>query len=300
MSRRGLGKGLRVLIPESPVEKENVQEIEVARIRPNPHQPRQAFDEAKLAELAASIREHGVVQPVLVRPVESGYELVAGERRWRAAQMAGLERIPAIVRELTPAQVMEIALIENLQREDLNPLEEAEAYRRLIEEFQLTQEELARRLGKSRSQIANTLRLLNLPESVRQRLAAGTLTVGHAKVLLGLTDPGEQERLADRVEREQLSVRQLEALIARGGRRRGSRALRQPTDGAARSADLMALEAALRVRLGTPVRILPGQPKGKIEIAYYGEEDLARIYDLIMGTGEETPGPQGPPGPFHV
>ncbi|MCG0238450.1 MAG: ParB/RepB/Spo0J family partition protein [Firmicutes bacterium] len=300
MSRRGLGKGLRVLIPESSEEKENVQEIEVAQIRPNPHQPRQAFDEAKLAELAASIREHGVVQPVLVRPVESGYELVAGERRWRAAQMAGLDRIPAIVRDLTPAQVMEIALIENLQREDLNPLEEAEAYRRLIEEFHLTQEELARRLGKSRSQIANTLRLLNLPEPVRSRIAAGTLSVGHAKVLLGLSDPGEQVRLADRVEREQLSVRQLEALIAREGRRRSHRSPREAKDGAGRNADLMALEAALRERLGTPVRILPGQPRGKIEIAFYGDEDLARIYDLIMGTGQEPLGPGRPPGPFHV
>lgn len=287
MQKRGLGKGLGALIPEvGPVEREQIREIPPEQIRPNPKQPRKQFDEAKLAELAASIREHGIVQPVVVRPLgPDTFELVAGERRWRAAQMAGLPKLPAVVRDFTPAQVMEIALIENLQREDLNPVEEAEAYRLLLEEFGLTQEELARRLGKSRPQISNTLRLLQLPETVRGDLASGRVSMGHAKVLLGIEDPVQMEALAQRVVTENLSVRELEAALeqlqvarpAKGGR---------PKKQNTRDPQLLALEARLRERFGTPVKVLPGSPRGKLEIYFYGEEDLARIYDLLCGKDE--------------
>lgn len=302
MSKRGLGRGLGALIPDSgQAERDTAQEVEISRVRPNPKQPRRIFDEEKLDELAASIREHGVVQPILVRPVESGYELVAGERRWRAAQRVGLEKIPAIVREFTPEQVMEIALIENLQREDLNPLEEAEAYRTLIEEFKLTQEELARRLGRSRPQISNTLRLLNLPPEVQQRVAAGALSMGHAKVLLGVTDPNALTRLAAQAERESLSVRELEALVAREGAPEGATGKRTNRKAdVPRDAQLVHLEDTLRERLGTPVRIVPGSPKGKLEIYFYGDEDLSRIYDLLLGVEPPTRTLRLGSGPFPV
>lgn len=296
MSKKGLGKGLGALFPD--VDRESIREIEIARIRPNPHQPRQRFDPERLAELAASIREHGIVQPVLVRPVQDGYELVAGERRWRAAQMAGLDRVPAVVRDFTAAQVMEIALIENLQREDLNPLEEAEAYRRLLEEFGLTQEELARRLGKSRPQVTNTLRLLQLPAAVQAALREGRLTMGHAKVLLGV-DPALAEVLAERVLAEGLSVRELERLVQEAPGRRPRRADKEgsPVRGAAggRNPELAAVEGQLRERLGTLVRVVPGSPRGRIEIYFYGEEDLARLVDLIAGA--EGPAGTGPAPP---
>lgn len=291
MQRRGLGKGLGALIPEvGAVERDQIRDLAVEQIRPNPRQPRKQFSEEKLAELAASIREHGIVQPVVVRPVgPDAFELVAGERRWRAAQQAGLARLPAVVREFTPAQVMEIALIENLQREDLNPLEEAEAYRLLLEEFGLTQEELARRLGKSRPQISNTLRLLQLPAAVRQDLAAGRLTMGHAKVLLGLDDSGLMETLAQRTVAENLSVRELESALTEVPRPRehskGGRPRKQPS----RDQQLLAIEARLRELFGTPVKVLPGTPRGRVEIYYYGEEDLARIYDLLSGRVEPAP-----------
>lgn len=296
MSKKGLGRGLGALIPEvGPVDREQIQELPLERIRPNPRQPRKEFAPEALAELAASIREHGVVQPVLVRPVDGGYELVAGERRWRAARAAGLERIPAVVRDISPAKAMEIALIENLQREDLNPVEQAEAYRTLLEEHGLSHEELARRLGKSRPQITNTLRLLQLPRPVQALVASGALSVGHAKVLLGVEDPQRQEQLAARASQDGLSVRALEQEVerlrtrpapTRGGRPR--REGRERTD-----PELVALEARLRERFGTPVRIHPGQPRGRIEIHYFGDEDLARLIDALLG-GLEAGEPSRP------
>ncbi len=294
MQKRGLGKGLGALIPEvGQVEKDTIRELPIDRIKPNPKQPRKQFADDKLAELAASIREHGIVQPVVVRPVGSDhFELVAGERRWRAAQIAGLVKIPTVVREFTPAQVMEIALIENLQREDLNPIEEAEAFRLLIEEFGVTQEELARRLGKSRPQISNTLRLLHLPATVRHELESGHVSMGHAKVLLGVEEPDQMQALAARVVAENLSVRDLEAALeqmqvtrtAKGGRPR-----RQPTS----DPQLLAIESRLREKYGTPVKIVTGSPRGKVEIYFYGEEDLARIYDLLCAR-EQPPSSQRP------
>ncbi|BDG61864.1 ParB/RepB/Spo0J family partition protein [Caldinitratiruptor microaerophilus] len=305
MSRRGLGRGLGALIPEiGPVDREQVQELPLDRIRPNPRQPRKAFAPEALEELAASIREHGVVQPVLVRPVDGGYELVAGERRWRAARAAGLERIPAVVREITPAKAMEIALIENLQREDLNPLEEAEAYRVLLEEHGLSHEELARRLGKSRPQISNTLRLLQLPQPVQALVASGVLSMGHAKVLLGVEDPQRQAELATRATRDGLSVRaleqEIERLRERPARGRGGRPRRE--GGGRRDPEIVALEARLRERFGTPVRIHPGQPRGRIEIHYFGNEDLTRLVDALLGAPETggAPGPGTSRDPFPV
>lgn len=300
MSKRGLGKGLGALIPEvGSVDREEVQEIAVKEIRPNPRQPRKEFDAEKLSELAASIREHGVVQPVLVRRTADGYELVAGERRWRAAQEAGVEKIPAVVRNLSGAQVLEIALIENLQREDLNPIEEADAYRRLMEEFGLSQETLAQRLGKSRPQISNTLRLLQLPDTVRVQVSAGRLSMGHAKVLLGLDDAAEIARVAERVVEEGLSVREVERVLEEApARRRRTGGRKAPQE---RDAEVAAVEVQLRERLGTPVRIVPGGVKGRIEIAFYGNEDLVRLCDLLLGVAaEEEDRPTRPAGPFRV
>lgn len=300
MSKKGLGRGLGALIPEVSItekDRESILEVEIRLIEPNPNQPRKLFDQGKLEELASSIREHGIVQPLVVRPKASkGYEIVAGERRWRAAQLAGLTKVPALIRDFSEAETMEIALIENLQREDLNPLEEAEAYKLLLEEFQLTQDELAKRLGKSRPQISNTLRLLHLAPTVRENLRAGSISMGHAKVLLGVENAEEQQRLAVRVAAEGLSVRQLEE------------ALRRPVSPAEKpakrereslTADLLAVEQRLRELLGTPVRLSVGDQKGKIEITFFGEEGLSRILDVLGGGASDTDAPP-PKGVFRV
>lgn len=310
MSKRGLGKGLGALLPSTDdTPREAAQEIEIARIHPNAEQPRQLFDPEKLEELAASIREHGIVQPLLVRPTASGYEIVAGERRWRAAKLAGLKKVPAVVRELSGSQVMEIALIENLQREDLNPMEEARAYKRLLDEFGMSQEQLAKRLGKSRSQVANTLRMLQLEPEVQTLVEQGDLTMGHAKAVLALDDPKQQVEFAQRVVEQKLSVRETEDAIRQalqpvasstatdpaqvsessagtGGTSTASdkRAVAPgPGRGAAKDASLLAVEAELRARFGTPVTIQPGTAKGSIELTYFGEDDLIRLVDMLLG-----------------
>ncbi|MGE5590270.1 MAG: ParB/RepB/Spo0J family partition protein [Bacillota bacterium] len=281
MQKRGLGKGLQALLPEVEVAPgDGVREIDVALVKPNPFQPRRQFDQEKLEELAASIREHGVVQPVVVRSKGEGFEIVAGERRWRASRMAGLKTLPAVVKEFTEREVMEIALIENLQREDLNPIEEAEAYDKLIREFGLTQEDLARRLGKSRSQVANTMRLLHLPEVVRRSVAEGKVSMGHAKVLLSVAETKRQEALARAIQEKGLSVRETEVLLQR------EKAAPKPNRGgrkATRDPSLSSLEAELGERFGTVVRIVNGDSKGRVEISFYGEEDLKRVLDLLMG-----------------
>jgi len=287
-AKRRLGKGLGALLPEvDPLRTgaaEGVQSLRLSDIRPNPHQPRQEFDPERLQELADSMREHGVVQPVLVRRSSAGYyELVAGERRWRAAQIAGLSHIPAIVRDLDDEAAMEIALIENLQREDLNPIDEANAYRLLLDKFGLTQEQLAAKIGKSRPQIANTLRLLSLEPEIREMLQAGRLSVGHAKALLGLAGGEERVQFARRVTQEGLTVRQVEAAIrertasAQGGKGAG-RGPRSAGDPIVRD-----LEARLERALGTRVRIKGRGVKGRIEIDYYDRDDLDRILDAILG-----------------
>lgn len=285
---RGLGRGLGALIPEVEANDrvaDGVTEIELAAIRPNPDQPRKEFDQVRLEELAASIKEHGIVQPIVVRPRGEGYEIVAGERRWRAAGLAGLEKVPALVREFSEAETMEIALIENLQREDLNPLEEAEAYRAVMDTFQLTQEALAQRLGRSRSQIANTLRLLQLTPAVREEVRAGRLSMGHAKVLLGIEEGERQRSLAQRVIEEGLSVRQLEELSrpvaevqpAAKGHRPGL------------DPNMVAVESRLREHFGTPVKLQVNGDRGRIEITFYGEEGLNRILDSLRLEQSDTP-----------
>ena len=284
MSRKGLGKGLGALIPEVEVtERDQIHEIEVTRIRPNPRQPRKHFDTEKLEELAQSIREHGVIQPLVVRPHGEGYEVVAGERRWRASQLAGQDRVPAVIRDLSDAKMMEIALIENLQREDLNPLEGAEAYRVLLDEYQMTQDDLARRVGKSRPQITNTLRLLSLSPAVRQEVAAGHVSVGHAKVLLGLEDGAVQNKWAARVARDGLSVRQLEEALQHDEKEQAGKTRRAK---APREADLLVVEDQLRQHLGTPVKITPGSPRGHLLISFFGEADLTRLVEIILGRAQ--------------
>lgn len=298
MSKKGLGKGLGALIPGiDPTERgrQGVVELEIGQIKPNPDQPRKEFDEVRLEELALSIKEHGIVQPVIVRKVGDGYELVAGERRWRAAQLAGLTKVPALVREFTEAERMEIALIENLQREDLNPLEEAEAYRALMDAFGLTQEALAKRLGRSRSQVANTLRLLQLPDRVQEEIRAGRLSMGHAKVLGGVEDPAELVALAEKVVSEGLSVRELEELLRPRERRERPRAKAR----AKLPPDLAAVERRLREQLGTPVKLHWSGDRGRVEITFFGEEGLNRLLEAL-GMSEAGQTPRPPREPFRV
>ena len=211
---RGLGKGLGALIPQlEEDELKKTQELPISQIKVNPYQPRKEFDEASLQELADSIREHGIIQPLLVRSYKDHYQLIAGERRWRAAQIVGLKFVPVVIRDYNDQQMMEIALVENLQREDLNPLEEAEAYNKLIQEFGLTQEEVAQKVGKSRPAVANTLRLLQLPEEIKQLVAKNVISMGHARTILSLTDQELQHKVCKEIIEKNLSVRETEELV---------------------------------------------------------------------------------------
>ncbi len=297
MAKRRLGRGLDALIPQKQATEdrggpsdEGVNRVAVDRISPNPFQPRSEFDSESLEELASSIKEHGVVQPIIVKPVGEDYQLVAGERRWRACKLAGLSTIPAIVRDFSEAEMMEIALVENLQREDLNPMEEAVAYNEVINRIGLTQQELADRIGKSRSQVANTLRLLRLAAGVRQMLASDKITMGHAKALLGIEDPEYQQSLAAEVVKRGLNVRQTEKLIQRVTQRPEDQAGKgvKPSPGEADgqewadTPDAQAVVDELREALGTQIKIKGGYDKGRIEIDYYGREDLERIVDAIL------------------
>ena len=274
----GLGRGLSSLIPQRGGPS-GLTEIPIARIQPNPRQPRQRFDADELEALAASIREHGVLQPVLVTETLDGYQLVAGERRFRASQLAGLERIPAVIRQLADHAQLEVALVENLQRADLGPLEEAGAYRALIGEFELTHEEIARRVGRAKSTITNTLRLLDLEPRVQDALAEGRISEGHARAIGGL--PLEQQpRVATTVVDQGLSVRQTEELVRR---------LREPRE-APRNAptprldpDLERVEDELRRRLGTKVTLARSRKGGRIIIEFYSDEELGQLYDRLIG-----------------
>ena len=278
MNKRGLGRGLGALLSATPTDEDLLIEVPVGQIDANPNQPRKSFNAAMLDELVASVRASGVIQPVIVRRQGAGYQLIAGERRWRAARLAGLERIPAIVREATDAQSLELALIENLLREDLNPMEAAEAYQRLLAEFAWTQEELAQRIGKDRTSIANNLRLLRLPQEIQADLRAGRLTMGHARALLALVSAAEQLRLRDEILRHEWSVRTTEDSIrAAGERARGA----APGKGRRRSAELAALEDALQRALMTRVRIVGNDKRGKIEIVYATQDELDRLAELL-------------------
>lgn len=283
----GLGRGLDALIPGLSIsDDDRIQEIPLADLRPNPYQPRKTFDPEALKELAESIRTHGVLTPILVRRAVHGYEIIAGERRVRAAEMAGLKTVPAVERKMSDAEMMEVALIENIQREDLNPLEIAEAYRAVMERFALTQEELARRMGKSRSQVANTLRLLTLPEEVRAYVSRGTLTMGHAKILAGVADERRLVAVARQAAEEGWSVRKLEEAL-RAARPKPAAGRPARSDRSPEAARRRALESRLRERFGTPVTIR-GEKRGRIEIAFVDEEDLRRLVDLLLGPEAAT------------
>ncbi len=303
MTRRsGLGRGLSSLIPQAEViaggpdgergDRPVLAEIPTVDVVPNPHQPRVHFDEDSLGELAASIAQLGVLQPILVRLVDGKYQLIAGERRWRAARRAGLDSVPAVVRTSDDVSAIEQALVENLHRDDLTPLEEAAAFQQLIEDFELTHDEIARRVGKSRSTITNTLRLLGLPPAVQHLLADGKLTAGHARALLGTPDRALQERLARAAATEGWSVRAVEEAVRSGGVAAPAAppAPRPPIDGAGltdatrlRPPGLLELEQLLADALDTRVGVLMGARRGKVTIEFADLEDLERIYRLIAG-----------------
>lgn len=282
MSKRGLGRGLDALIQTaSPNNNEQLgptTDIPVTIITPNKFQPRRVFDSEALADLAQSIKQYGVVQPIVVRKTLNGYELVAGERRWRASQLAGLKTIPAVIREYTDAEMTEIALIENLQREDLNPIEEAFAYKKLMEEFGLTQEEVARKIGRSRSHIANMVRLLNLTPVVQEHVSRGTLSMGQARPILSLESVELQIEAADIIIEEDLSARDAEELVKRLATTPRVKKQVQPEK---REFFLVEAEDRLKMILGTQVKIKPGKIKSKIEIEFYSGDDLERIIETL-------------------
>jgi ParB family chromosome partitioning protein len=279
-AKHGLGRGLGALLgpaasptPEAPA---GTQDLAMDSIIANANQPRKSFDNAALLELAESLKRTGVLQPIVVRRYGQQFQIVVGERRWRAAQMAGLTRIPAVVREASDAETLELALVENLLREDLNPMEEAEAYQRLLTEFAWTQEELGQRVGKDRSSVANCLRLLKLPELIQADLRAGRLTMGHARALLSLPSPADQLKLREEILAHSWSVRTTEEGVQRKQRLAPRRVGR-------RSADLAALEDSLRQALATRVRLVGNERAGRIEIVYTSAEDLERLTELIAG-----------------
>ncbi len=282
MAKRGLGRGLSALIPDiETISGQQVRELPTDEILPNPFQPRKRFDKLKLAELAESIKQHGIVQPLVVRQKDNDYELVVGQRRLEAARILGLERVPVIVNALEDIEMVQVALIENLQREDLDAIEEAEAYSRLIDEFGMTQEELAKVLGRSRPTITNTIRLLNLSPNVQENVSRGTISMGHARALLSIDNLRLQEKVCKHLIDRQLSVRETEKLVRRvvamGGLEKAKTKAEQEKD-----PHIVSIEERLRRVLGTQVRVFPGKKKGKIEIEYYSDEDLERILDLVL------------------
>lgn len=277
MKKSNLGRGLEALIPKE--DKQHGYTLaSINEIKPNIFQPRKEFDEQAISELASSIKEKGILQPLVVRTISGGYEIIAGERRWRAAQRAGITRVPVIIKEASDREVLELALIENLQREDLNPIEEAGAYQQLIEEFKLTHEDLSQQIGKDRSTITNQLRLLKLPEEAKKALIAGEITSGHARAILSIESPAEAREALRAIQKQKLSVRKAEQLIQNISKRKKKDAkpqsdniyIRQITDDLKRS-------------LSTQVRIVDKQGKGRIEIDYYSNEELERLTSILKG-----------------
>ena len=280
--RVALGKGLGALLPEfGQAEPKTLLYCGIEEIIPNRSQPRKHFDEAKLQELAESIKEKGILEPLIVRRVDQGYELIVGERRWRAAQKAGLKEVPVVVKEAQGREVLEISLIENLQREDLNPIEAAEAFKHLIEAFNISQEDLSKRIGKDRTTITNTLRLLNLPLEVRNQLLQNRITSGHARALLSLENKEKQKELCALIIKKGLSVREAEAIA-----KRWSEKPKKPIAPVKKQGDLesqlSSLQDSMRTYLGTKVHIAQKGKKGKIEIEYYSFEELERIVEAIL------------------
>lgn len=272
---KGLGKGLGALIKN---EEEHVQEVSVKELRPNPYQPRKVFDQKAIDELKESIQEHGILQPILARKSIKGYEIILGERRFRAASEAGLKTVPVIIKDYSEEKMMEVALIENLQREDLNPVEEAQAYQKLIDHLKLTQEELASRVGKSRPHIANHIRLLQLPKPVLELLSNGLITMGHGRALLGLKKKSKMQQVVQRITDDGLNVRQLEKLI-QDINMNVSRGTKKKT--VQTNVFFKEKESSLRDRFGTSVSIKKSKRKGKIEIEFFSQDDLERILDLL-------------------
>lgn len=285
MTKKALGRGLGTLIPGAgvPQEEEEIREpaaeMELSRIVPNKFQPRQVFEDKALEELTDSIRIHGVIQPILVRPLNNGsYELIAGERRWRAAQIAGLKKIPVVVKDIPDEKSLEIALIENLQRENLNPIEAAQGYQRLLKEFSLSQEQIATRVGKERSTITNYLRLLSLPEKIKDYLANSLLTPGHAKAILAIADQDEQVRFAEQLVARGASVREAEAWSKEWGAKKRKKKVIERRDPTFKD-----VEERLQRIFGTKVRIFPEKKGGKVVLEYYTLEDLNRILEVVEG-----------------
>jgi ParB family transcriptional regulator, chromosome partitioning protein len=287
MNKRPLGRGLSALISADlpPADSDEIRDVEIDLIRPGQQQPRTTFDQARLEELAQSIRTSGIIQPLLVRPRGGLFELVAGERRWRAAQLAGLTRIPAIIREIPDEKLLELALIENIQRQELNPIEEANAYKRLIESLHLTQDEVAQRVGRDRTFITNYLRILKLPSEIQLLLETAKLSFGHARALLSLSDVILQRRYAQKIVKHNWSVRETERRIKHASQESPEVSRRVPRG---EDPNIRAAEVKLRRRLGTQVRILPARAgsAGKIEIEYYASQDLDRLYSIIMSAQE--------------
>jgi ParB family chromosome partitioning protein len=280
--RPALGKGLSALIPDVPEVRPGSasMEVDVDLISPNEYQPRQRPDDARLDELARSIKANGLIQPIVVRKVDSGYRIIAGERRWRAAQIAGMTRVPVVIKDVAAgqdAQLLEMALIENIQREDLNPIDEAAAYEKLSTDFNMTQEEIAAAVGKDRSSVANHLRLLKLPQEVRAEVASGRLSMGHARALLAVADEGGQRQVAREVIAQNLSVRETETLAKRIGRPEAA----EKRTAAASDVHTRAAEERLRMTLGTRVRIVRRGKGGKIEVDFNSEDELQRLFERL-------------------
>lgn len=281
VKKRGLGKGLSALISEEMINEglssnESIINIKIDLINPNKNQPRLGFDEEKLSDLTSSIMVHGLIQPIIVKKVKNKYEIIAGERRWRASRQAGLKEIPCILMDINEETSAKLAIIENVQREDLNPIEEARAYEKLIKNYSLTQEEVAKEVGKSRPYISNTIRLLNLSEEIIEQISKGELTAGHGKVLLSIKDKQQQSITAKEIIDNNLNVRESEVLTKDGGK-----AIKRVKTTILNDPQKIHIEDNLMQALGTKVNLVLGNKKGKIEIEYYGSEDLERIIDIL-------------------
>jgi ParB family chromosome partitioning protein len=276
--RPALGRGLSALIPDTPpapAATERALDVDIDLLRPNRFQPRTAMDETRIDELSRSIKANGVIQPIVVRKADKGFEIIAGERRWRASQRAGLLKVPVVVREMSDDRLLPVALIENIQREDLNPIEEAQAYRQLADDYHLTQEQIADSVGKDRSSVANYLRLLRLPTEVRNNLSAGTLSMGHARALLALTDEAAQLRVARDILARNLSVRETESIVKKPAEPE------KPREEPQKDVHTKAAEDKLRFALGTRVRIVRKGKRGRIEIDFQNEDELHRLYEHL-------------------
>lgn len=292
--KKGLGSkglGLEALLNNKMTElnektvETGVFEVDIDKVEPNKNQPRKRFEETALEELAESIKEHGVLQPIILKKIDSGYEIIAGERRWRASKIAGMKKIPAIVKKIDELKAFETALVENLQREGLNPMEEAKSYKRLIEEFSLSQEEAGKKVGKSRSVVANAMRLLNLDERVQNFVSENKLTNGHGRALLGITDKDVQFELAEKIIEEELSVRETESLVKKISENKNKKVSEKEESQSKKfkTDNYKYIENDLKSIFGTKVKLSNKKNKGKIEIEYYSDEDLDRLISLIKG-----------------